>query len=68
MDPATGGAFVGTYRSYDLELPLPGGAAVPVHAITGVSVAATHRRRGLLSRMLNGDLAAARERAAWPPC
>ncbi|MEV6681559.1 sterol carrier protein domain-containing protein [Streptomyces erythrochromogenes] len=28
VDHATGGAFVGTYRSYDLELTLPGGAAV----------------------------------------
>ncbi|MEU9133020.1 GNAT family N-acetyltransferase [Kitasatospora sp. NPDC048540] len=64
VDHTAGGAFVGTYRSYDLELALPGGAAVPVHGITGVSVAATHRRRGLLSRMLNGDLAAARERGS----
>lgn len=64
VDHTAGGAFVGTFRSYDLDLTLPGGAAVPVHGITGVSVAATHRRRGLLSRMMNGDLAAARERGS----
>ncbi|MER5640392.1 GNAT family N-acetyltransferase [Kitasatospora sp. NPDC002227] len=62
VDHTAGGAFVGTYRSYDLELTLPGGATVPVDAITGVTVASTHRRRGLLTRMIHQDLAAARER------
>ncbi|AUG78135.1 hypothetical protein CFP65_3337 [Kitasatospora sp. MMS16-BH015] len=64
VDHTAGGSYVATYRSYDLELTVPGGAAVPVDGITGVTVAATHRRRGLLSRMIKGDLAAARERGS----
>ncbi|MFD0276614.1 GNAT family N-acetyltransferase [Kitasatospora sp. NPDC127111] len=58
------GRFVATYRSYDVELTVPGGAVVPANAITSVTVTATHRRRGLLSRMMRGDLTAARERGS----
>ncbi|MEU6232542.1 GNAT family N-acetyltransferase [Kitasatospora sp. NPDC047058] len=58
------GRFVATYRSYDVELTVPGGAVVPANAITAVTVTSTHRRRGLLSRMMRGNLAAARERGS----
>jgi predicted acetyltransferase len=68
IDPArTRGAFeqdrcVGTFRSMPRELTVPGGAVVAACAVTNVSVLGTHRRRGLLSRMMAADLAAARER------
>jgi predicted acetyltransferase len=68
LDPArTIGAFdgtrcVGTFRSIPRELAVPGGAALRASGVTSVTVTATHRRRGLLRRMMAMDLAAARER------
>jgi predicted acetyltransferase len=56
------GRCVATFRSFDTELTVPGGATVLADAITAVTVSATHRRRGVLSAMMNRDLAAARER------
>ncbi|MCX5387810.1 GNAT family N-acetyltransferase [Streptomyces sp. NBC_00083] len=56
------GRCVATYRSFAQELTVPGGAALPVSAVSAVTVAPTHRRRGLLTRMMAADLAAARER------
>ncbi|WP_329565245.1 GNAT family N-acetyltransferase [Kitasatospora sp. NBC_01266] len=56
------GRCVGTFRSMPFELTLPGGELLPVSAITGVTVSQTHRRRGLLSRMMARDLGAARGR------
>ncbi|MYR95405.1 MULTISPECIES: GNAT family N-acetyltransferase [unclassified Streptomyces] len=56
------GRCVATFRSFAQRLTVVGGATVPADAITGVTVAPTHRRRGLLSRMMATDLAAARER------
>ncbi|MEV5727889.1 MULTISPECIES: GNAT family N-acetyltransferase [Streptomyces] len=53
---------VGTYRSTPQELTVPGGAVLPVSAVSKVSVAGTHRRRGLLSRMVATDLRGAFER------
>ncbi|WDV52716.1 GNAT family N-acetyltransferase [Streptomyces coeruleorubidus] len=57
-----GGRCVATFRSFDQELTAVGGASVPADAVSGVTVTATHRRRGLLSRMMAQDLAAAKER------
>ncbi|MFE9427140.1 GNAT family N-acetyltransferase [Kitasatospora sp. NPDC006697] len=57
-----GEAIVGTLRSMPYELTLPGGALLPVSAVTGVTVAQTHRRRGLLTRMMAEELAGARDR------
>ncbi|MFJ8724531.1 GNAT family N-acetyltransferase [Streptomyces sp. NPDC004166] len=54
--------IVGTFRSFTQELTAVGGATVPADAITNVTVTATHRRRGILSRMMALDLAAAKER------
>ncbi|MGV9268941.1 GNAT family N-acetyltransferase [Kitasatospora sp. NPDC003701] len=59
-----GDRYVATFRSFDVGLTVPGGAVVPADAITSVTVSATHRRRGLLSRIMAGDLAAARERGS----
>ncbi|TQF04703.1 GNAT family N-acetyltransferase [Kitasatospora acidiphila] len=54
--------IVGTLRSFPNELTVPGGALLPVSAISGVTVRQTHRRRGLLNRMMARELAGARER------
>lgn len=56
------GRCVATYRSFAQELTVVGGATVPADAVSGVTVAPTHRRRGLLSRMMATDMAAAKER------
>jgi predicted acetyltransferase len=57
-----GDRCVATFRSFAQELTAVGGAAVPADAVSGVTVTATHRRRGLLTRMMSQDLAAAKER------
>ncbi|WAZ22584.1 GNAT family N-acetyltransferase [Streptomyces cinnabarinus] len=57
-----GDRCVATFRSFDQRLTAVGGTAVPADAITNVTVSPTHRRRGLLSRMMERDLAAAKER------
>ncbi len=57
-----GGRCVGTFRSMPRELTVPGGATLPACAITSVTVTATHRRRGLLTAMMGGELARCRER------
>ncbi|MFE2879108.1 GNAT family N-acetyltransferase [Streptomyces roseus] len=61
FDPSTG-RCVATFRSFAQELTVPGGASVPASAVTNVTVLPTHRRRGLLTRMMATELAAARER------
>ncbi|MGW0627928.1 GNAT family N-acetyltransferase [Streptomyces sp. NPDC002758] len=56
------GRCVATFCSFPQELTAVGGAAVPADAISSVTVSPTHRRRGLLTRMMTQDLAAAKER------
>ncbi|MET7682686.1 GNAT family N-acetyltransferase [Streptomyces sp. NPDC005423] len=56
------GRCVATLRSFPQELTAVGGTPVPADAITNVTVTATHRRQGLLTRMMALDLAAAKER------
>lgn len=51
-----GEAVIGTLRSFATELTVPGGPTVPASALTAVSVSATHRRRGVLRRMIEEDL------------
>ncbi|GAA3018855.1 GNAT family N-acetyltransferase [Microbacterium dextranolyticum] len=51
---------VATFASWTGELTVPGGA-MPVRAITSVTVAPTHRRRGLLRSMMAGELRLAAE-------
>jgi predicted acetyltransferase len=52
----------GTLYSYTAELALPGGTCLQANAVTAITVLPTHRRRRLLTRMLEADLRAARER------
>ncbi|MER5964804.1 GNAT family N-acetyltransferase [Streptomyces sp. NPDC002057] len=56
------GRIVATFRSFRQEVSTVGGGGLTADAITQVTVSPTHRRRGLLSRMMSEDLAAARER------
>ncbi|MGW7462707.1 GNAT family N-acetyltransferase [Streptomyces sp. NPDC054797] len=56
------GRCVAAFRSFAQELTVPGGAAVPATAVSNVGVLPTHRRQGLLSRMMAAEFAAARER------
>ncbi|MFC4327398.1 GNAT family N-acetyltransferase [Streptomyces andamanensis] len=56
------GRCVATFRSFAQELTVVGGATVPADAVSSVTVTSTHRRRGLLTRMMARDLSAARER------
>ncbi|MBV1936622.1 GNAT family N-acetyltransferase [Streptomyces sp. BV286] len=53
---------VGTFRSFPQEITAVGGATVRADAISNVTVTSTHRRRGILTRMMAHDLAAAKER------
>ncbi|MER7569019.1 GNAT family N-acetyltransferase [Streptomyces sp. NPDC097941] len=57
-----GDRCVATFRSFAQEVTAVGGRLVAADAITAVTVTATHRRRGLLTRMMNQDLTAAKER------
>jgi predicted acetyltransferase len=57
-----GGEMVATYGSFPTELTLPGGATVPTGAITAVTCRATHRRQGILTRIIGTDMADSRER------
>ncbi|MFD1663458.1 GNAT family N-acetyltransferase [Streptomyces caeni] len=47
---------VGTAGAFGFRLTVPGGASVPAAGITMVSVAATHRRRGVLTSMMRRQL------------
>jgi predicted acetyltransferase len=63
----TWGAFdgercVGTFRSHPFELTVPFGATVSADGVTNVTVAPTHRRQGLLTRMMAEGLRAAASR------
>lgn len=57
-----GDRCVATFRSFAQEVTAVGGEFVAADAITAVTVTATHRRRGLLTRMMSHDLAVAKER------
>lgn len=50
---------VATIASWIGQLTVPGGAALPSCAISAVTVAPTHRRRGIARAMLEGELGAA---------
>ena len=57
-----GETIVGTLRSWPSDLTLPGGGIVTAAALTNVTVRSTHRRQGLLTRMLEPDLRLAVDR------
>jgi predicted acetyltransferase len=54
------GAPVATGAIYTRAMTVPG-AVIPVAHVTGVAVAATHRRRGLLTRIIYTQLASIRD-------
>ena len=59
-----GDAMVGVAGSYGQEVTVPGGAQVRAGVVTWVAVAPTHRRQGVLTRMmaeLHGDIDAREE-------
>ncbi|KOU72558.1 hypothetical protein ADK57_09685 [Streptomyces sp. MMG1533] len=56
-----GDVCVGTAGAFSFRLTVPGGAALPAAGVTMVSVAATHRRRGVLRSMMRRQLDDVRE-------
>ena len=54
----------GAYRSWDLDLAVPGPATVRTRAIGSLSVLASHRRRGVAGAFVREALAGAREHGA----
>jgi predicted acetyltransferase len=57
-----GDRVVGTARTWPTEVTVPGNRTIKASALTGVAVRPTHRRQGLLRRLLGAEHAAARER------
>jgi predicted acetyltransferase len=50
------GQIVSTAGAFTMELTVPGGATVPVAGVTAVTVRPTHRRKGLLTAMMDRQL------------
>jgi predicted acetyltransferase len=57
-----GSEFVATFGSFPTDLTLPGGATVPAGGVTQVTCRATHRRQGILTRIMERDLIGSRDR------
>ncbi|MBA0046449.1 GNAT family N-acetyltransferase [Mycobacteroides sp. LB1] len=57
-----GKRWVSTAGAFSRQVVLPGGAVVPVAAVTAVTVLPTHRRRGLLTAMMRHQLEDIRSR------
>ncbi len=57
-----GQSMVATLRSFPTELTVPGASTVRAGALTAVTCHATHRRQGLLTRMITADLTSSRDR------
>jgi predicted acetyltransferase len=51
-----GGEMVATAGAFTFELTLPGGTTVPAAGVTAVGVQPTHRRQGILRRMMQRQL------------
>lgn len=54
-----GAEVVGTFMAYSLRMNIPDGRTAPVAVVSDVSALPTHRRRGLLTRMMERQLRAA---------
>ncbi|MGJ7416179.1 GNAT family N-acetyltransferase [Streptomyces cinereoruber] len=54
-----GARVVGALRSFTTELTVPGGTPLAADALTHVAVLPSHRRRGLLTRLVGDELRAA---------
>jgi predicted acetyltransferase len=52
---------VATFAAFEKPLTVSPGVQLPAHLISSVTVRATHRRRGILRRMMSDDLARAVE-------
>ena len=52
----TNGTVVATAGSYAFDLTVPGGAQLPMAAVAMVTVSPTHRRRGILRRLMDAQL------------
>ncbi len=70
-----GSTIVATFHSFPTPLTMPGGRVIPAGAVTAVTCRPTHRRQGLLTRIITDDLVASRDRgevadvliaAEWP--
>ncbi|MGU3498048.1 GNAT family N-acetyltransferase [Mycobacterium sp. C31M] len=61
-----GNRWVATAGDYRKTVALPGGAVVDVPAVTAVTVAPGHRRRGLLTQMMRHQLDTIRARGTEP--
>lgn len=57
-----GDEIVGTSGSFKADTTVPGGSKLPAALVTIVTVAATHRRRGILTNMMSRLLEGAHER------
>lgn len=58
-----GDQLVGTISAYSFDLTVPGGRTLPMAGTTVATVRPTHRRRGLLRRMIDVHLDDVRQRA-----
>jgi predicted acetyltransferase len=56
------GVIVGASRTYSFELTMPGCALMPAAAVSWVAVIPTHRRRGVVTRLMRALHDDARER------
>ncbi|AKJ13178.1 hypothetical protein ABB07_25045 [Streptomyces incarnatus] len=56
-----GAEIVGAAGAFSFRMTVPGGAPVPAAGVTMVGVAATHRRRGVLTSMMRRQLDDVRE-------
>lgn len=70
-----GSRIVATFDSFASDLTVPGGASLSASAITAVTTTATHRRRGILTRLMGAELSDSVDRgdalavliaAEWP--
>ncbi|WP_329132042.1 GNAT family N-acetyltransferase [Streptomyces sp. NBC_01476] len=57
-----GAEMIGTAGAFSFRMTVPGGALLPMPGVTMVSVAATHRRRGVLTSLMRRQLDDFRER------
>ena len=57
-----GAALCGTAGAYEFAVTLPGGGVVPTSGVTAVAVLPTHRRRGVLTALMQRQLADVVER------
>ncbi|MGJ6126358.1 GNAT family N-acetyltransferase [Mycolicibacterium sp. Y3] len=57
-----GTRWAATAGAFSKKVSLPGGALVPVAAVTGVTVSPSHRRKGLLTAMMRHQLDDVRSR------